>query len=83
MFELWETADLKSYLLKLGQAFAGGRVEIEHNGERVKYASKYEMKMAGTEISKELRRRGELARPGEEQAQAPARVLYTYQTGNP
>lgn len=77
MYELWETIDLKALLRKLGEAFGNARLEIEHNGERVRYASKYEIRMAAVEVTKELRRRGELPR------QAPARVLYPYQTGTP
>lgn len=77
MYELWETDALKALLQKLGEAFANARLEIDHNGERVKYASKYEIRLAAAEVVKELRRRNELPR------QAPARVLYTYQTGTP
>jgi hypothetical protein len=77
MYELWKVDDLKALLQKLGAAFAGTRLEIEHNGERVRYASKYELRMAAVEVAKELRRRGELPR------EKPARVLYTYKTGAP
>ena len=77
MYELWNIDDLKALLAALGRAFANPRLETEHNGERVKYASKYEIRLAATEITKELRRRGELPR------EEPARVLYTYKTGTP
>lgn len=76
MYEIWETVELKALLRRLGEAYANARLEIDHNGERVKYASKYEIKAAASEVTKELRRRGELPRD-------PVRVLYHYQTGNP
>jgi len=77
MYELWTTDDLRTLLAALGRAFANPRLETEHNGERVKYASKYEIRLATAEVVKELRTRGELPR------EAPARVLYTYKTGTP
>lgn len=77
MYELWETPALKTLLTELGEAFANPRLETEHNGVRVKYASKYELRLVIAEVTKELRARGELPR------QAPARVLYTYKTGTP
>lgn len=83
MYELWNTDDLKGLLAALGRAFANPRLETEHNGERVKYNSKYEIRMAAAEIVKELRNRGELRPEGGEQREAPARVLYTYKTGTP
>ena len=83
MYELWETPDLKALLAALGRAFANPRLETEHNGERVKYNSKYEIRLAAAEIVKELRRRGDLHTDSEPQREAPARVLYTYKTGTP
>lgn len=83
MYELWTTEDLKGLLAALGRAFANPRLETEHNGERVKYSSKYEIRLAAAEIVKELRNRGELRLEGGEQRQAPARLLYTYKTGTP
>lgn len=77
MYELWETTALKALLAELGKAFANPRLETEHSGVRVKYASKYEIKLAAAEVTKELRARGELPR------QTPARLLYTYKTGTP
>jgi hypothetical protein len=83
MYVLWETADLKSVGLKLSKAMASGRLEIEHNGERVRYRSLREMRIISNDIQEELRTRGELKRDGEEQRAAPTRVLYPYSTGNP
>jgi hypothetical protein len=39
--------------------------------------------MAASEITKELRNRGELRPADGEQRETPARVLYTYKTGAP
>jgi hypothetical protein len=84
VYQLWTTENLKALLEALGRAFANPRLEMEHNGERVRYASKYEIRKAADEIVKELRVRGELATDGENAArQKPARMLYTYKTGNP
>lgn len=58
-------------------------MEIEHNGERVRYRSLREMRAAADEMQKELRLRGELKRDGEEQRISPTRILYPYSTGNP
>lgn len=77
MYELWTDEELTKLLRTLSEAFAKHLLEADHNGERLKYVSKYELRMVITEITKEMRRRGLLPR------QAPARVLYVYQTGTP
>jgi hypothetical protein len=71
-------------LQKLAASYASGRLEIEHNGERIRYVSKKDMKMVADEIANELRSRGALISPETgEQPEKPNRVLYLYQSGNP